>query len=127
LGRVRIAVARRFLLGCLPVVALLASAIDRPVFAADRFPLALKDDRGVTVRLAAPPRRIVSLAPSLTEIVFLLGRERGTIDRGRKKGDDGEAHQKETACDGDPDTAQDESPPARCLAEKRIGGGNRAS
>jgi len=75
LGRVRIAVARRFLLGCLPVVALLASAIDRPVFAADRFPLALKDDRGVTVRLAAPPRRIVSLAPSLTEIVFLLGRE----------------------------------------------------
>jgi len=76
LGRVRIAVTRRFLLGCLPVVALLAIAFDRPGFAADRFPLALKDDRGVTVRLAAPPRRIVSLAPSLTEIVFLLGRER---------------------------------------------------
>src|SRR3990172_9537963 len=74
-GRVRIAVARRFLAGFLPVVALLAAAIDRPAFAADRFPLALKDDRGVTVRLAAPPRRIVSLAPSLTEIVFLLGRD----------------------------------------------------
>jgi len=44
------------------------------VFAADRFPLALKDDRGVTVRLGAPPGRVVSLAPSLTEIVFLLGR-----------------------------------------------------
>ena len=73
-GRVRIAVARRFLLGCLPVVALLAFAIDRPAFAADRFPLALKDDRGVAVRLAAPPHRVVSLAPSLTEIVFLLGR-----------------------------------------------------
>ena len=49
--------------------------IDRPVIAADRFPLALKDDRGVTVRLAAPPRRVVSLAPSLTEIVLLLGRD----------------------------------------------------
>jgi iron complex transport system substrate-binding protein len=74
-GRVRIDVARRFLSGVLPVVALLASAIDLPAFAEDRFPLALKDDRGITVRLAAPPRRIVSLAPSLTEIVFLLGRE----------------------------------------------------
>jgi iron complex transport system substrate-binding protein len=42
--------------------------------AADRFPLSLVDDRGVTVRLAAPPRRVVSLAPSLTEIVFALGR-----------------------------------------------------
>ena len=74
-GRVRIDVARRFLPGFLPVVALLAFAIDRPAVAADRFPLAMKDDRGVTVRLAASPRRIVSLAPSLTEIVFLLGRE----------------------------------------------------
>jgi iron complex transport system substrate-binding protein len=74
LGRVRIDVARRFLAGFLAAVVLLAAAIDRPAFAADRFPLALKDDRGVTVRLAASPRRIVSLAPSLTEIVFLLGR-----------------------------------------------------
>ncbi len=72
--RVRIAAARRILAGFLPVVALLAFAIDRPAFAADRFPLAMKDDRGVTVVLAAPPRRVVSLAPSLTEIVFLLGR-----------------------------------------------------
>jgi iron complex transport system substrate-binding protein len=74
-GRVRIDVARRILAGLLPVVVLLSSAIDRPAFGADRFPIALKDDRGVTVRLAAPPRRIVSLAPSLTEIVFLLGRD----------------------------------------------------
>jgi iron complex transport system substrate-binding protein len=73
-GRVRIAIARRFLAGFLPVVAILASAADRPALAANRFPLELKDDRGVTVRLAVPPRRIVSLAPSLTEIVFLLGR-----------------------------------------------------
>ena len=75
MGRVRIAVARRFLVGFLPVVALVASAFARPAFAADRFPISMKDDRGVTVQLAAPPRRIVSLAPSLTEIVFLLGRE----------------------------------------------------
>ncbi len=42
--------------------------------AADHFPVAVPDDRGVTVRLAVPPRRVVSLAPSLTEIVFLLGK-----------------------------------------------------
>jgi len=35
----------------------------------------VRDDRGATIRLAAPPRRVVSLAPSLTEIVFLLGRQ----------------------------------------------------
>ncbi|MGA6992854.1 MAG: cobalamin-binding protein [Candidatus Deferrimicrobiaceae bacterium] len=35
----------------------------------------MKDDRGVTVRLDEPPRRVVSLAPNLTEIVYLLGRE----------------------------------------------------
>jgi len=73
LGRVWTAVARRFLAGFLPVL-LLAFGVQRPASAADRFPLASKDDRGVTVRLASPPRHIVSLAPNLTEIVFLLGR-----------------------------------------------------
>ena len=72
--RVRIAIERLVLAGFLPVL-LFAFAIDRPAFSADRFPLALKDDRGVTVRLDAAPRRVVSLAPSLTEIVFLLGRD----------------------------------------------------
>ncbi len=43
------------------------------------FPLAMEDDRGVSVRLAASPRRIVSLAPNLTEIVFLLGQERKLV------------------------------------------------
>ncbi|MDQ6685860.1 MAG: ABC transporter substrate-binding protein, partial [Pseudomonadota bacterium] len=36
-------------------------------------PLELRDDRGVAIRLAAPPRRIVSLLPSLTETVCALG------------------------------------------------------
>jgi iron complex transport system substrate-binding protein len=47
--------------------------------AADRFPLELRDDRGAIIRLAAPPRRVVTLAPSLTEIVFLLGREASLV------------------------------------------------
>ncbi len=33
----------------------------------------VRDDRGVTVRLAQPPQRIVSLLPSLTETVCALG------------------------------------------------------
>jgi iron complex transport system substrate-binding protein len=39
----------------------------------------MKDDRGVDVRLPSAPERIVSLAPSLTEIVFLLGQERKLV------------------------------------------------
>ena len=37
-------------------------------------PVQVTDDRGVVVRLAAPPQRIVSLLPSLTETVCELGR-----------------------------------------------------
>jgi iron complex transport system substrate-binding protein len=36
-------------------------------------PISLVDDAGNTVRLAAPPRRIVSLNPVFTELVFALG------------------------------------------------------
>ncbi|NJD61549.1 MAG: cobalamin-binding protein [Deltaproteobacteria bacterium] len=42
-------------------------------------PVEMKDDRGVAVRLQAEPRRLVSLAPSLTEIVFLLGQEKKLV------------------------------------------------
>jgi iron complex transport system substrate-binding protein len=37
------------------------------------FPMTLTDALGQTVTLPAPPQRIISLAPSLTEIVFALG------------------------------------------------------
>jgi iron complex transport system substrate-binding protein len=35
--------------------------------------IAVQDDRGITLRLAAPARRIVSLAPHLTEIAYAAG------------------------------------------------------
>jgi iron complex transport system substrate-binding protein len=62
-----------FLAGVLLTVAAAASSADAA------FPLELRDDRGTPVRLMAPPRRVVSLAPSLTEIVFLLGREKTLV------------------------------------------------
>jgi len=37
------------------------------------FPATLRDDDGVSVTIKAPPRRIVTFAPSNTEIVFALG------------------------------------------------------
>jgi iron complex transport system substrate-binding protein len=37
------------------------------------FPLTLTDDEGTAVQLAAEPRRIVSLTPATTEILFALG------------------------------------------------------
>ena len=40
---------------------------------AGRYPLTVSDDRGHALTLAAVPMRIVSLAPSATEIVFALG------------------------------------------------------
>lgn len=36
-------------------------------------PISVRDDRGVAVTLPAPPRRVVSLLPSLTETVCALG------------------------------------------------------
>jgi iron complex transport system substrate-binding protein len=45
----------------------------------DPFPLAMKDARGAVVRLPAAPRRVVSIAPSLTEIVFLLGKSSSLV------------------------------------------------
>lgn len=41
--------------------------------AAAAFPLTLTDDAGREVEIAAPPQRIISLAPSNTEILYALG------------------------------------------------------
>lgn len=57
---------RRFWLGALWLAgAWLATARAAPV--------AVRDDRGVELRLTAPPRRIVTMLPSLTETVWVLG------------------------------------------------------
>jgi iron complex transport system substrate-binding protein len=43
------------------------------------FPFEAKDDRGVAVLLLSAPSRVVSMAPSLTEMVFLLGQEKKLV------------------------------------------------
>jgi iron complex transport system substrate-binding protein len=59
------------------LAALAAGAIaapkTKPAPAAGRFPMTVKDDSGRTMRFAAPPRRIVSLAPAHTETLYALG------------------------------------------------------
>jgi iron complex transport system substrate-binding protein len=54
---------------------LLLFLVSRPAVGQASFPLVMKDDRDIAVRMASPPRRVVSLAPNLTEIVFLLGQQ----------------------------------------------------
>ena len=56
----------------LALSAALAATACRAPAAAER-PFTLVDDAGDTVRLPAPPRRIVSLNPVFTELVFALG------------------------------------------------------
>jgi iron complex transport system substrate-binding protein len=51
-------------------LALLAAALALPARAA---PVVLRDDRGVEQRFDAPPKRIVTLLPSVTEMVAALG------------------------------------------------------
>ena len=55
--------------------AMLLAAMLPPIAVAQATPQAvnLRDDRGATIALAAPPQRIVSLLPSLTESVCALG------------------------------------------------------
>lgn len=54
-------------------LALAAFAFVAALSAPARASISLRDDRGVTVTLARPPARIVSLLPSLTESVCALG------------------------------------------------------
>ena len=53
-----------------PVAAPAATAIATPVA---HYPLTVADDRGKSITIPAAPARVVSLAPSATEIVFALG------------------------------------------------------
>ena len=48
-------------------------ASDEPPTPSASFPLTLVDDDGVRVTLDAVPTRIVTFAPSITEILFALG------------------------------------------------------
>lgn len=50
-----------------------------PAEAATSFPLTVTDALGRRVTLAAPPRRIISVAPSVTEILFALGLDRRIV------------------------------------------------
>jgi iron complex transport system substrate-binding protein len=54
------------------VLCALLFAASLPAHAAEPVPIEIRDDRAVTVRLAQPARRIVSLLPSLTETVCAL-------------------------------------------------------
>src|SRR6266487_1762442 len=56
-----------------PVVALVVAACARSEHAPVRGSIAVMDDAGRRVTLAAPARRIVSLLPSFTEILFAIG------------------------------------------------------
>ncbi len=55
------------------VAAMLAAACATSATATAAAPITLVDDRGTAVALPAPPQRIVSLLPSLTESVCVLG------------------------------------------------------
>jgi cobalamin transport system substrate-binding protein len=57
----------------LALLALLAPAPAQAQTPASDFPLSITDDSGTTTTFAAPPQRIVSLSPGLTEITFALG------------------------------------------------------
>lgn len=64
------------------VVAVLIGAVSagsRATTPATAFPVAIRDAGGRLVRIAAPPQRVVSLAPSVTEILFALGLDRELV------------------------------------------------
>ena len=56
-----------------PAAAPSATPTAGPTASAAIFPMTVTDDRGKEISLPAEPRRIVSIAPSATEIVYALG------------------------------------------------------
>jgi iron complex transport system substrate-binding protein len=61
------------MVGCARGASTAPRAPESPATAGASFPVTITDDDGVAVRLEAPPERIVTFAPSATEIVFALG------------------------------------------------------
>jgi len=59
--------------GCARGAGTAPRAIEPTATAGDSFPVTITDDDGVAVTLDSPPQRIVTFAPSATEIVFALG------------------------------------------------------
>jgi iron complex transport system substrate-binding protein len=59
--------------GCARGAGTAPPASEPPAAAGGSFPVTITDDDGVAVTLDAPPQRIVTFAPSATEIVFALG------------------------------------------------------
>ena len=63
----------RSLIRVVAVLALLSARAAHAQPADQDFPFSITDDSGTTTSFAAPPQRIVSLSPGLTEITFALG------------------------------------------------------
>src|SRR6266542_2061707 len=61
------------MVGCARGASTAPRASESPASAGASFPVTITDDDGVAVTLDAPPERIVTFAPSATEIVFALG------------------------------------------------------
>jgi iron complex transport system substrate-binding protein len=61
------------MVGCARGTSTAPRASESPATAGASFPVTITDDDGVAVTLGAPPERIVTFAPSATEIVFALG------------------------------------------------------
>ncbi len=59
--------------GLEPVAAAGPTAASAPTRTTDTFPVTITDDDGFPVTIEAEPQRIVTFAPSMTEIVFALG------------------------------------------------------
>lgn len=60
---------------CLAAAAALVTALLVQPLALAAAPVAVTDDAGRTVHFARPPRRVISLAPSHTEVMYALGAE----------------------------------------------------
>jgi len=61
------------MVGCARGASTAPRSPESPAIAGASFPVTITDDDGVAVTLDAPPQRIVTFAPSATEIVFALG------------------------------------------------------